>query len=184
MLERLARAGEFRDDETGHHTYRVGHVAGLLSQGLGLDADQVRWIKQASRLHDVGKIGIRDSILLKPGKLTPAEFEEMKTHAVIGGQLFADGRSELIRMASRIAISHHEKWDGTGYPYNMAGEEIPIEARIVAVADVFDALTHSRPYKQAWTIEEAVIEISAQRGRHFDPSIVDIFLQLPHAELV
>jgi putative two-component system response regulator len=183
-LERLARVVEFRDDNTGHHTQRVGTVAGMIAEHLDFPPETIRWIEQAARLHDIGKVAISDLTLLKPGRLTEEEFAVMKTHATIGGDLFEGGRSELIRMAHRIAASHHERWDGQGYPEGLAGEEIPIEARIISVADVFDALTHDRPYKKAWTIQEAICEIKEQSGKQFDPRIVAIFLQLPHDELV
>ena len=184
ILERLALAGELRDNDTGRHTLRVGRVSMLIAEGLRLSPNKVRWIGQAARLHDVGKIGVSDGILMKHGSLEPVELATMRTHTAIGGKLFAGANSGLMRMAARIAKAHHEKWDGTGYPLRLAGTRIAIEARIVAVADVFDALTHSRPYKKAWPVHEAVAEIKAQSGRHFDPRIVEIFLRLPHAELI
>jgi len=177
-LERLARAGEFRDDETGLHTQRVGVTTALLAQNLGFSLVRLPWLQQAARLHDLGKIGISDRILLKPGKLTHEEFEIMKTHAVIGADLLQGGESELFQMAQRIAASHHERWDGSGYPYGMRGEEIPLEARIVSLVDVFDALTHDRPYKTAWTVEDALAVIQQQSGRQFDPRVVQEFLRL------
>ena len=183
-LERLALAGEFRDDDTGQHTLRVSKLAGLLAEGLGLDAETVRWIQQAARLHDVGKIGISDLILLKPGRLTPEEFDIMKRHTTIGAQLFEDAQTELIQLARRIALGHHERWDGTGYPNRLRGEDIPLEARLLSVADVFDALTHHRPYKAAWSVPDAVAEIAKQSGTQFDPAIVEIFLRLPHETLI
>lgn len=183
-LECLSRAGEFRDDETGQHTWRVSKTTGLLAQQLGMSDEQVKLIQQAARLHDVGKIGISDTILLKPGKLTDEEFALMRTHTTIGFEVLADGQSDLVRIAQRIAHSHHERWDGNGYPQRLAGEEIPLEARMLAVADVFDALTHDRPYKKAWPTEEAVAEIVKQSGRQFDPLVVEAFLQLPHESLV
>jgi putative two-component system response regulator len=177
-LELLARAGEFRDDDTGQHTQRVGVMAATLAQRIGLPADQVRLIQQAARLHDIGKVAIPDAILLKPGKLSDDEFTTMKTHAAIGAMLFEVGRSDLVKMAQRIAHSHHERWDGNGYPQRLRKAEIPIEARLVSVADVFDALTHDRPYKKAWPIKEAVAEIQRQSERQFDPQIVQEFLKL------
>lgn len=180
----LARAGEFRDDETGQHTIRVAHTTAQLAVLMGFDEERVGWIQQAARLHDVGKIGISDTILLKPGKLTDEEFATMKTHTTIGAQVLEHGRSDLMQIAQRIAQSHHERWDGNGYPQRLKGEEIPIEARLLAVADVFDALTHDRPYKKAWPIDEAVAEISNQSGRQFDPAVVEKFLMLDHAALV
>ncbi|BCM92651.1 cyclic di-GMP phosphodiesterase response regulator RpfG [Abditibacteriota bacterium] len=184
MLERLALAGEFRDDDTGQHTHRVGRTTGLLAQAMGLPEAQVRCIEQAARLHDVGKIGISDTILLKPGRLTPEEFAIIKTHTTIGAALFENGHSELVQTAHRIALSHHERWDGKGYPHQLKGEEIPLEARLLSVADVFDALTHDRPYKTAWPIAEALAEIKRQSGQQFEPQVVEIFETLPHEELI
>jgi putative two-component system response regulator len=135
-------------------------------------------MRRAAPLHDVGKIGISDLILLKPGKLTPEEFEVMKGHTTIGARILANGRSDLIRMAERIALTHHERWSGGGYPNGLKGEEIAIEGRIVAVADVFDALSHDRPYKKAWPMGEAVAEIKSQSGQQFDPNVVEAFLRL------
>ena len=183
MLTRLARAAELRDDDTGQHTQRVARTAALLAQALGLPEAHVALIRQAAPLHDVGKIGISDLILLKPGRLTEAEFATMRTHAALGAALLADGQSQVVLMAERIAGSHHERWDGTGYPQRLAGRDIPLEGHILAVADVFDALTPARPYKQGWPIAEAVAEIGHQRGRQFDPQVVDAFLLLPHADL-
>lgn len=183
-LERLAWAGEFRDDDTGQHTYRVGFTTALLAEKQGYPPDRVKWIQQAARLHDVGKIGVSDLILLKPGKLTEEEFELMKTHTLIGSQVLEGGKTELIQIAQRIALNHHERWDGTGYPNGISGETIPIEARMAAVADVFDALTHDRPYKKAWPVAEAVAEIDKQSGKQFDPKVVDAFLTLDHQMLV
>ncbi|RYZ89648.1 MAG: HD domain-containing protein [Proteobacteria bacterium] len=184
ILNRLARAGELRDDDTGQHTQRVARTAALLAQGLGWTNEQVEMMRMAAPLHDIGKIGISDSILLKPGKLTDEEFDIMKTHTTAGARLLADGHSETVIMAERIAASHHERFDGRGYPLQLAGEEIPIEGRILAVADVFDALTHERPYKKAWPVVEAVAEIQRQSGQQFDPKVVDVFLMLPHEELI
>ncbi len=183
-LERLAQAGEFRDDDTGQHTRRVGMTTALLAQRVGFPAEGLPWIQQAARLHDIGKIGISDLILLKPGKLTDDEFSVMKTHTTIGANMIEGGRSELFQIAHRIAAAHHERWDGGGYPYGLCGEEIPLEARLVAVADVFDALTHDRPYKKAWAVADAIAEIERQSGRQFDPAVVREFLCLPHAELL
>ncbi len=177
VLERLARAAEYRDDDTGQHTQRVGEAATTLARELGLPEEQVRLIRRAAPLHDVGKIGIPDGVLLKPSRLTPEEFDIMKTHTLIGAKLLSGGRSELIKIAELIALSHHERWDGTGYPHELAGEAIPIEGRILAVVDVFDALTHERPYKRAWTTEDALNEIEQQSTRQFDPRVVKAFLQ-------
>jgi putative two-component system response regulator len=176
VLERLARAAEYRDDETGEHVKRVAANAARLAEALGLEFDTVDMIQHTAPLHDVGKIGISDLILKKPGRLTPEEFEVVKTHTVIGAGLLAGGRTEMLRMAERVARSHHERWDGSGYPDGLCGEAIPLEARIVSVVDVFDALTSRRPYKQAWPIEEALEEIRKQSGRQFDPRIVEALL--------
>jgi cyclic di-GMP phosphodiesterase len=184
ILDRLARAGEYRDDDTGQHTQRVGHTAALLARELGLSDDQVALIRQAAPLHDVGKIGISDLILLKPGRLTDEEFATMKTHVAIGAALLAGGRSELVQMAERIARTHHERWDGRGYPAGLGAEDIPLEGRILAVADAFDAMTHERPYKHAWPIADAVAEITRQIGQQFDPRVVRAFLSLPYDTLV
>ena len=177
IIERLARAAEFRDDNTGQHTERVGQMAALLARELGLPDAEVSLIRRAAPLHDVGKIGIPDSILLKLGKLTPAEFELVKTHTTIGARILSGSRFALLRMAEEIAFSHHEQWDGRGYA-GLTGDQIPLAGRIVTVADVFDALTQKRPYKGAWPVEEAVAEIERQRGRQFDPDVVDAFLRI------
>lgn len=184
VIERLAHAAEFRDDDTGQHTQRVGSIAAELAGAMGFPPDWVELIRRAAPMHDIGKIGIPDAILLKPGKLTPEEFGTIKTHTTIGAELLSDGRWPLIQMAERIARSHHERWDGTGYPAGLTGEEIPMEARIVAVVDVFDALTHERPYKPAWTVEAAVEEIERQSGKQFDPQVIEKFLQLPLVVLI
>ncbi|HLA15233.1 MAG TPA: HD domain-containing phosphohydrolase, partial [Gemmatimonadaceae bacterium] len=178
ILQRLAAAAEFRDDDTGEHTHRVGHMAALIATGLGLSAPHVDLIRRAAPLHDVGKIGIPDSILLKPGRLTREERRIMQTHATIGAAMLAGGNSTLVQMAERIARSHHERWDGKGYPDGSAGELIPIEARIVAVADFLDALAHNRPYRPAWPLEKALAKIAAERGGHFDPAVVDAILDI------
>lgn len=183
-IECLALAAEFRDDDTGQHTRRVGNTAALIARALGLDEERATLIQRAAPLHDVGKIGIADNILLKPGKLTSDEFEVMKTHALIGSEIMARHHTPLLQLASNIARTHHEKWNGQGYPHGLAGEAIPIEGRIVAVADVFDALTHERPYKAAWSVDEALAEISKQSGAQFDPEVVDVFLKLPAETLL
>jgi putative two-component system response regulator len=178
MLKRLAIASEFRDDDTGEHTSRVSELSALIAEEMGLGEREVEMLRCAAALHDLGKIGVSDAIFLKPGKLTANEFEIMKTHTLIAGEILGGSSSPLLQMAERIALTHHEKWDGSGYPRGLRHEEIPIEGRIVAIADVFDALTHSRPYKPAWTIEDAVKEIVALRGVHFDPQVVQAFLNL------
>jgi putative two-component system response regulator len=177
IIERLARAAEFRDDNTGQHTERVGQMAALLAREIGLPSATVSLIRRAAPLHDVGKIGIPDSILLKLGKLTSDEFALVKTHTTIGARILSGSRFSLLRLAEEIAFSHHEHWDGGGYE-GLVGDAIPLAGRIVAVADVFDALTQKRPYKAAWPIADAVAEIERQRGRQFDPTIVDAFLRV------
>ncbi len=184
ILQRLARAADFRDDDTGRHTYRVGRTAALLSQTMNWPAERTTLLERTAPLHDVGKIGISDDILLKGAPLSDEEFDVMKTHTTIGGALLSGGNSELLKMAQNIALTHHERWNGRGYPFNLSGEEIPIEGRIVAIADVFDALTHERPYKKAWPVSQAVEEIQHQSGRHFDPAVVAAFLELPHDSLL
>ncbi len=176
VVNRLAIAGEFRDEETGDHTFRVGDIAAKIAAMLGLPREQVRLIALAARLHDIGKIGISDLILLKPGKLTTQEYEDMKRHTTLGGRMLANGQTPLLHMAERIALTHHEWFDGSGYPDGRSGEEIPIEGRIVAVADVFDALTSERPYKSAWTVDAAISEIRSLSGLQFDPQVVAAFL--------
>jgi putative two-component system response regulator len=151
---------------------------------LGLPATTVRELRRAAPLHDIGKIGIPDHILLKPGRLTPEEFEVMKTHSAIGAQLLSDGQAPLLRRAEQIALTHHERWDGAGYPNGPAGDGIPIAGRIVAVADVFDALTHARPYKDAWPLDRALEELAQQAGRQFDPAVLEAFQTLDHAALL
>ena len=173
VLERLAVAVEFRDDDTGNHTKRVGEVSAMLAQTIKLETATTELIRRAAPLHDIGKVGIPDSILLKAGPLTGEEFELMKMHTVIGSRMLSKGRSELVRFSQRIARSHHEWWDGSGYPDRVSGQSIPLEARIVAVADFLDALTHERPYRPAWGIDETLAEIRRRSGSHFDPAIVN-----------
>jgi putative two-component system response regulator len=177
VLRCLSVAAEYRDDNTGEHIRRVGETAAAIARTLGWPVDRVELIGQAAPLHDLGKLGISDSILHKPDKLTPDEFEHIKTHTLIGPQILADTHIPVLRLASEIARTHHEKWDGSGYPDGRSGLDIPVSGRIVAVADVFDALTHVRPYKSAWPVELAINEIIAQRGRHFDPEVVDAFMR-------
>jgi putative two-component system response regulator len=177
ILERLALAAEYRDDDTGQHTKRVGEVSAQIAQSLGWGAEEVELIRRAAPLHDVGKIAIPDSLLLKPNKLTPEEFERMKTHTTLGARILSGGRFALLQLAEQIALTHHERWDGTGY-MGLCGEAIPLAGRIVSVADVFDALISERPYKTAWTQEEALAEIRYQSGRQFDPRVVEAFLQV------
>ena len=174
-LLRLARAGEYRDEETGNHIIRMAKYSRIIAEELGLSRDDAEVIEMAAPMHDIGKIGIRDDILLKPGKLTSEEFEIMKTHTIIGHDILKDSPSKFLQMGGIIALGHHEKYDGSGYPYGKKGEEIPIEARIVAVADVFDALVSERPYKNAWPTHAALEYMDSHRGRHFDPEILDAF---------
>jgi putative two-component system response regulator len=178
ILQRLAAAAEFRDDDTGHHTQRVGQLSAMLAAEIGLATEHVDLIRRAAPLHDVGKIGIPDSILLKRGRLTSVERTVMQTHTSIGAAMLAGGRSPLVQTAEAIARSHHERWDGKGYPNGMSAEQIAIEARVVAVADFFDALTHDRPYRKAWTIEKTLAAIVSERAKHFDPLVVDALVAM------
>ena len=178
VLERLAHAAEYRDDTTGQHTRRVGQVSALLARALGLDREQVLLIRRAAPLHDVGKIGIPDDILLKQGQLIPVELDRMKSHTTIGANMLAGGWFPLLRLAEEIALTHHERWDGTGYPRGLKGEAIPLSGRIVAVADAFDALTHERPYKDARPVKQAIAELRRCAGGQFDPRVVDAFSTL------
>jgi putative two-component system response regulator len=175
VIWRLARAIEYRDGDTGEHVSRVASVCRLVAEAMDLGDERCRTIYLAAPLHDIGKIAIADAILGKPGRLTPEEMDEMRRHVTIGARILEDGTSDLIRVAERIALNHHERWDGTGYPNRLAGRDIPLEARIVAIADVFDALCSERPYKKAWPIEAAHAEIRRLSGSHFDPACVDAF---------
>lgn len=172
---RLARAGEFRDLETGNHIYRIARYSRLIADKLGLSHQQCELIEVASPMHDLGKIGIPDHVLLKPGKLTESEWQVMRQHTVIGHEILSGSDSKYMRTGAIIALHHHEKYDGSGYPDGLAGEDIPIEARIVAVADVFDALTTVRPYKTAWQFDDAIDYLGKNSGLHFDPECVQIF---------
>ena len=181
VVQRLGKAAEYRDEETGNHILRMSHICALLAREIGWDRAQCDLILNASPMHDIGKIGIPDAVLQKPGKFEPHEWEIMKTHAAIGAKLLDGDDSDLMHMAREIAISHHEKWDGSGYPHGLSGEDIPMAGRIAALADVFDALTSVRPYKKAWTVEAAVDLIKENSAKHFDPRLVEVFLaQLPH----
>ncbi|HEX3831489.1 MAG TPA: HD domain-containing phosphohydrolase [Solirubrobacteraceae bacterium] len=182
-LQHLLIAAECRDDATGQHTIRVGRTAGLLATTMGLPTLTAAQIAAAAPLHDLGKIGIPDEILLKPGGLTPHETEVMQRHVEIGARILGGGESEHLAIAHDVALCHHERWDGTGYSRGLRSTEIPVAARITAVADVFDALTHSRTYKDPWPISSAADEIIRQRGRQFDPAVVDAFAVLNHADL-
>ena len=198
LIHCLARAAEYRDRETGHHVVRVGCYAGMIARKLGLTDSMIELIEHAAPLHDMGKIGIPDAILLKPGKLTPDEYDAMKRHVVFGKRTFEPmsneewrtykthtslgesimgaERSPLISMASKIALTHHEKWDGSGYPLGLSGEDIPLGGRITAVADVFDALSSRRPYKSEWPIDRCFAALEEGRGTQFDPAVVDALL--------
>ena len=182
MLARLAAAAELHDDDTGQHTLRVADLSVAIARTIGLPDEQLELLRLAAPLHDVGKIAISDAVLRKRGKLTAEEFEQVKTHTTAGAQMLAGSPFELLALAEQTALTHHERWDGSGYPTGLAGEAIPITGRIVAVADVFDALTHNRPYKPAWSTADAITEMTNQSGRHFDPLVVDAFLNAhrPH----
>jgi len=175
-LRRLNLVSEFRDDETNQHTCRVGVAAARLSLTAGGTRDLAMLIEQAAPLHDLGKVGVPDAVLLKPGRLTPEEFEVVRAHPTIGAQIIGETTSDVLNLARVIAQTHHERWNGEGYPAGLRGEDIPLAGRVVAVCDVFDALTHERPYKAAWTVGEAVGELRAQRGEFFDPDLVDLFV--------
>jgi putative two-component system response regulator len=176
IIRRLSVAAEYKDNETGLHIVRMSGYCRALALAAGLDEEAADLIHSAAPMHDVGKIGIPDHILSKPAKLAPDEWEIMKTHTTIGAKIIGEHDNRLMVMARRIAMTHHERWDGTGYPVGLAGEDIPLEGRIVALADVFDALTSKRPYKEAWTEDEACAHIREQRGRHFDPHLTELFL--------
>ena len=178
ILERLAIAGEYRDNDTGAHTRRVGNVAAALADSIGVERPKVELIQRAATLHDIGKIGIPDRILLKPGKLDAEEFETMKSHTGIGAKILSGSGDELLQLAERIALTHHEWWDGSGYPAGISGVDIPIEGRLVALADALDALIHERPYKQAWPLDAAMARIREQSGKQFDPALVDALVRL------
>jgi putative two-component system response regulator len=176
LVYRLSRAAEFRDPETGAHIQRMAHYSRIIAEEFGLDEPQRKVLFEAAPMHDVGKIGIPDQILLKPGKLTTEEFEIMKGHARKGYDLLGGSASEVMQVGAEIALTHHEKFNGAGYPCGLAGTDIPIFGRITAVADVFDALTSERPYKHAWTFEESMDFLRRESGSHFDPRVVDAFM--------
>jgi putative two-component system response regulator len=184
ILGRLALAAEYRDDATQEHAWRIGRTSGVLADAIGLNDGDRELIGRAALLHDIGKIGIPDAILLKPDRLTEPELVVMHTHTTIGAEILSGSTSSVLSLAERIALSHHEHWDGQGYPNGRGGEEIPLASRIVAIADVFDALTHQRPYKHAWRVDQAVEEVVAQRARQFDPHLVDAFATLEHGALI
>ncbi len=178
IVRRLGRASEFRDNETGQHILRMSHASALLARSMGWDAQACELMLNASPMHDVGKIGIPDGILLKAGPLTADERDIMNRHTIIGAEILADSGTELLEMAREIALSHHEKWDGTGYPHRLAGTDIPEAARMVAITDVFDALTSERPYKKPWSVEESMQFMNANAGKQFDPQMLQKFTAL------
>ena len=173
-VRRLSRAVEYRDEETGGHTERMSAYSAMLAGKLGVDVESIRI---ASPMHDVGKVALPDHILLRPGALTPDERREMERHTLIGFQILSGSGSALLELGATIALTHHEKWDGSGYPHGLVGNAIPLDGQVAAVADVFDALTSDRPYRQAFPIEQAVEILRGERGRHFDPRLVDLFIE-------
>ena len=177
VVWRLGRAAEYRDNETGLHIIRMSKMAALLAKALGMSDEEVDLILNASPMHDIGKLGIPDSILLKPGKLNEKEWEIMKTHAQIGADILGGSKSPLLEMAHEIALTHHEKWDGSGYPNQLKGEEIPIASRLSTMGDVFDALTSDRPYKEAWSVTQTMEYFYKQSGKQFDPSLVKLLIK-------
>lgn len=178
IVQRLGRAAEYKDNETGLHVIRMSHYAQRLALAAGCSPEWAEDLLNAAPMHDVGKIGIPDAILQKPGKLTPEEWVVMQSHPNIGAEIIGHHPSGVLRLARTVALYHHEKWNGTGYPHGLAGTDIPLEARIVALADVFDALTSERPYKKAWAPEEAMALIESEAGQHFDPQLVALFVPL------
>ncbi len=177
VVQRLGRAAEYRDEETGNHILRMSHCAALLARAAGWTEDDAELLLHAAPMHDIGKIGIPDGILLKPGKLDADEWRVMKTHAEIGARILEGADSDLLELGRVVALTHHEKWDGSGYPQGLAGAAIPQAGRICALADVFDALTSQRPYKKAWTVDAALALIESESGKHFDPELVALFVQ-------
>jgi putative two-component system response regulator len=178
MIERLAVAAEYRDDDTGRHTIRVGELSAALARKLGMRSDYVRVLERAARLHDIGKIGIPDALLLKTTALNDEEMTVMRTHTTIGGRILGGSTAPVLQLAEVIALSHHERWDGVGYPDGLRGDAIPLAGRIVAVADAYDALTNDRPYRRAKPPTAALVEIETHRGTQFDPTIVDALLSV------
>jgi putative two-component system response regulator len=183
-LERLAILGEFRDTDTGEHTSRVGDMCAEIAHELGQDPVWSERLRLAARLHDIGKVAIPDSILLKPGPLTPAEFEVMKTHTTLGARILSGSTSPLVQLAEEVALNHHERWDALGYPNQIGATDVPLSGRICAVADVFDALTSERVYKKAWTVDDAVRYIARAAGTQFDPTVVKAFMHIAQSRLV
>lgn len=177
VVSRLAQASVFRDHKTGMHITRMSKYCAILGNAMGINKKANAILYHAAPMHDVGKLGISDRILLKPGKLNPQEYNLMKTHCNIGAELLSGHNSELLKVAQAIALTHHEKWDGSGYPRGLSGKDIPLAGRISSICDVFDALTSERPYKKAWAIGDAIDEIKSQKGSHFDPKLVDLFIE-------
>ncbi|MGI4717802.1 MAG: response regulator [Janthinobacterium lividum] len=177
IVQRLGLAAEYKDNETGLHVIRMSHFSRILGIAAGLNEVEADDLLHAAPMHDVGKIGIPDRILQKPGPLEPEEWKVMQSHVTIGAEIIGEHEGGMLELARQIALTHHEKYDGSGYPHGLRGEEIPLAGRIVAIADVFDALTSKRPYKRAWTEEEALTFLREQKGRHFDPALVDLFLE-------
>jgi len=176
IIQRLGRAAEFKDNETGMHVIRMSHYSRIIAKAIGFDDTEADLLLDAAPMHDLGKIGIPDNVLLKPGKLDADEWDLMKKHPEFGAEILGEHESKLLHMARIVALTHHEKWNGQGYPSGLAGEDIPLVGRIVAIADVFDALTTERPYKDAWPVEKAVNLIKEEAGQHFDPALASAFL--------
>jgi len=181
-IQKLVMAVEFKDEETGGHIQRMSHYSVLIALKLHMPPEMIFRLLHAAPMHDIGKIGIPDMILTKPARLTPEEFAIIKTHTTIGARILADSRSDIIRLAGEVALTHHEKWDGSGYPRGLKGNDIPIMGRIVALADAFDAITSARPYKAAFSVEHACAIIEKDKGAHFDPQVADVFLE--HMDIV
>ena len=185
IIRRLGRAAEYRDNETGMHVIRLSHYTRLLAKRMGLTDYEADQIMYASMMHDVGKIGTPDHILLKPGKLTEEEFNIIKKHPQIGAEIIGEHQSEILKLSRTVALTHHEKWNGRGYPHGLKGEEIPLEGRITAIADIFDALTSTRPYKKAWTVDDSLALIEKEAGEALDPTLVPLFIELrPEVEKI
>jgi putative two-component system response regulator len=179
IIHHLGRAVEYKDNETGAHVIRMSHYSRLLAEAYGGNSEWIDMLFNAAPMHDVGKIGISDAILLKPGKLTPDEWEIMKQHTLFGAKILGDCDDDpMLKMAEVIALTHHEKWDGTGYPYGLSGDKIPLEGRIVAIADVLDALLSKRPYKEAWPLADAIRYMEENKGKHFDPQLITYLPQI------
>lgn len=176
LIQRLGRASEYKDNETGLHVVRMGHYSRILGLATGMSESEAEMLMEAASIHDIGKIGLPDNILMKPRNLDDSELDIIKTHCEIGAEIIGDDSSELLQLAKVIALTHHEKWNGSGYPVGLAGEEIPLAGRIVAIADVFDALTSERPYKEAWPVDKAIELLETVSGEHFDPQLVPLFL--------